>query len=165
MLARTKRDNESMTKVIKPTTDFQSCSICQHIPDHKFVETLHTDARLPKQVDQLEIIGGYGLYGYGQVRKCPLCKTYYTYLHDHDSEAGVGFGWTDEEIQRITPESALSVMERILKDSQDAREYWTKKFQETQDSDAQQSITRHTLEANRLIQELASLKKHLSIGK
>ena len=132
-----------MTKVIKPTTHFKRCSICKHIPEHKFVETLHTEARLPEQVDQLEILGGYGFYGSPQVRKCPLCKTYYTYLHDHDSESGVGIGWTDQEIQRITPESALNVMERILEYSQ--------KFQKTK-------------EVNRLIQEIASLKKLLSIG-
>ena len=153
-----------MTKAITPTTDFKSCSICKHIPDHKFVEILHTDARLPEQVDQLEVIGGYGFYGHEQVRKCPLCNTYYTYLSDHDSEAGLGFGYTDEEIRRITPESALSVMERILESSQGALEYWTKRFQETQDSYAQHAITRHTQEINRLIQELASLKKLLSIG-
>ena len=146
------------------TTDHKNCSICKHIPDHKFVETLHTDARLPEQVDQLEILGGYGTYGHEQMRKCHLCKTYYTYLSDHDSESGVGIGWTDEEIQRITPETALYVMERVLKASQGDREYWTKKFQETRDSHAQQSITRHTQEVNRLIQELASLKKRLSIG-
>ena len=142
----------------------KNCPICTHIPDHKFVETLHTDARLPEQVDQLEIIGGYGFYGYDQVRKCRLCKTYYTYLHDHDSESGVGFGYTDEEIQRITPEIALKVMNRILESSQSTLEYWTKKFQETQDSYAQQSITRHAQEVNRLIQEIAALKKLLSIG-
>ena len=144
--------------------DHKNCSICKHIPDHKFVETLHTDARLPEQVDQLEILGGYGLYGHEQVRKCPLCKTYYTYLSDHDSESGVGIGWTDEEIQRITPESALNVMECILKSSQNVLEQWTKKFQETQDSYAQHGITKHTQEINRLIQELTFLKKLLNIG-
>jgi hypothetical protein len=153
-----------MADFTKSTTDHRNCAICKHIPDHKFVETLHTDARLPEQVDQLEILGGYGFYGYAQVRKCPLCKTYYTYLWDHDSESGVGIGWTDQEIQRITPETALNVMERVLTDSQGNLEYWTKEFQKTQDSHAQQSITRHTQEVNRLIQELASLKKFLRIG-
>jgi hypothetical protein len=153
-----------MADSTKSTTDYRNCPICRHIPDHKFVETLHTDARLPEQVDQLEILGGYGFYGYEQVRKCPLCKTYYTYLSDHDSESGVGIGWTDEEIRRITPESALKVMERVLKSSQGALEYWTRKFQETQDPQAQQSITGHTQEVNRLSQELASLKELLGIG-
>ena len=130
-----------MAASTKSTTDYRNCPICQHIPDHKFVETLHTDARLPEQVDQLEILGGFGFHGYGneQVRKCPLCQTYYTYLYDHDSESGVGIGWTDQEIQRITPESALDVMERILQTW--PRERWTK-----------------------LTQEIASLKQLLGIG-
>jgi rubrerythrin len=163
-MCKSESENETMTKAMKPTTGFKSCSICKHIPDHKFAETLHTDARLPTQVDQLEILGGYGIHGYEQVRKCPLCKTYYTYLYDHDSESGVGIGWTDEEIQRITPESALKVMERVLTDSQSILEQCTKEFQKTQDSHAQQAITRHSQEVNRLIQELASLKKILSLG-
>ena len=127
----------------EPTAAHERCPICRHIPEHKFVETLHTEARLPEQVDQLEVLGGYGFHGYGneQVRKCPLCKTYYTYLYDHDSESGVGIGWTDQEIQRITPESALDVMERILQTWRGARECWPK-----------------------LVQEIASLKKLLGRG-
>ena len=153
-----------MTDFTKPTTDHENCPICKHIPDHKFVETLHTDARLPEQVDQLEILGGYGLYGHEQVRKCPLCKTYYTYLSDHDSESGVGFGYTDEEITRITPERTLDVMERALESSQHALEYWTKRFQETQDSYAQQGMTEQTQEVDRLTREIDSLQELLNIG-
>ena len=153
-----------MADFTKPTTDHENCPICKHIPDHKFVETLHTNARLPKQVDQLEILGGYGLYGHEQVRKCPLCKTYYTYLSDHDSESGVGFGYTDEEITRITPERTLDVMERALESSQHALEYWTKRVEEAQDWYAQQAMTKQTQEVNRLTEELVSLKKLLSIG-
>ncbi len=146
-----------MTKDPKSTTDFKRCSICKHIPDHKFVETLHTEARLPEQVNQLEILGGYGFHGYPQARKCPLCKTYYTYLHDHDSESGVGIGWTDEEIQRLTPESALDVMARVLEDCRHSLKHFTKKHD-------QPSIIKHTQEVNRLIREIASLKKLLSVG-
>jgi hypothetical protein len=155
-----------MADFTKLTADHKNCSICKYIPDHKFVETLHTNGQLPEQVDQLEILGGYGFYGMGmeQVRKCPLCKTYYTYLYDHDSESGVGIGWTDQEIQRITPESALAVMERVLQTCQGAREHWTKEFQETQDSHAQQTMTEYTQQVNRLIQEIASLKQLLGIG-
>ena len=111
-----------MADLTEPAADHENCPICRHIPDHKFVETLHTDPRLPEQVKRLEILGGYGFHGHGneQVRKCPLCKTYYTYLYDHDSESGVGIGWTDEEITRITPESALDVMDRVLETSQRA---------------------------------------------
>ena len=153
-----------MTKGPKSTTGFKRCSICKHIPDHKFVETLHTEARLPEQVNQLEILGGYGFYGYPQVRKCPLCKTHYTYLHDHDSESGVGIGWTDEEITRITPESALDVMDRVLETSQRALEHWTKEFHKTQDTYAQRWMTEYTQEVNRLTREIVSLRELLSIG-
>jgi hypothetical protein len=153
-----------MADVTSFTGEHENCQICKYIPDHKFVEILHTNARLPKQVDQLEILGGYGFYGYKQVRKCPLCKTYYTYLSDHDSESGVGFGWTDQEIQRLMPESAPNVLERVLADAQSNLEYWTRKVEETQDADAQASITRHSQEVNRLIQEIAFLKKRMDIG-
>jgi hypothetical protein len=155
-----------MAGLTEPAADHGNCPICRHIPDHKFVETLHTDARLPEQVNQLEILGGYGLYGYGneQVRKCPLCKTYYTYLSDHDSESGVGIGWTDEEIMRITPESAPDVMERVLETSQHALEHWTNRFQETQDPYAQRWMTEQTEEVNRLTQEIASLEELMGIG-
>jgi len=40
-----------------------ACAICKDIPDYKFVETLHTNERLPEEVKQLLVIGGYGLYG------------------------------------------------------------------------------------------------------
>jgi len=155
-----------MAGLTEPAADHENCPICRHIPDHKFVETLHTDARLPEQVKQLEILGGYGFHGYGneQVRKCPLCKTYYTYLYDHDSESGVGIGWTDEEITRITPESALDVMDRVLETSQRALEHWTKKFRKTQDPYAQRWITEHAQEVNRLAREISSLKELLSVG-
>ena len=52
----------------------------------------------------------------------------------------------------------------VLETSQHALEYWTKKFQETQDSYAQQAMTESAQEVNRLIQEIASLKKLLGIG-
>ena len=120
-------------------------------------EGLNRDSTAIELVDQLEILGGYGFYGSPQVRKCPLCKTYYTYLHDHDSESGVGIGWTDEEIQRLAPESALDVMARVLEDCRHSLKHFTKKHD-------QPSITKHTQQVNRLIQEIASLKKLLSVG-
>ena len=45
-----------------------ACAICKGIPDYKFVETLHTNERLPEEVAQLLVMGGYGLYGSEQVR-------------------------------------------------------------------------------------------------
>ena len=103
-----------------------TCAICKGIPDYKFVETLHTNERLPEEVAQLLVIGGYGLYGSEQVRKCPTCGTYYAFLHDHDSESGVGYGYTDESIERLTPEKALVLIEKTLKNSRRAIEYWSK---------------------------------------
>ncbi len=105
----------------------KGCSICKGIPEYKFVETLHTDERLPEEVDQLLVIGGYGLYGCEQVRKCPECGTFYSFLHDHDSESGVGYGYTDEAIQRLTPEKALDLIEKTLKTSKHDVAYWDEK--------------------------------------
>ena len=100
------------------------CSTCSNIPDSKFVETLHTSERLPKEVDDLLVIGGYGLYGCEQVRKCSECGTFYSFLHDHDSESGVGYGYTDEAIVRLSPEKALELIERTLKTSTHDVAYW-----------------------------------------
>lgn len=104
-----------------------SCSICSGIPEYKFVETLHTSERLPEEVDQLLVIGGYGLYGCEQVRKCPECGTFYSFLHDHDSESGVGYGYTDEAIQRLSPEKALDLIEKTLKLTTHDLAYWDEK--------------------------------------
>ena len=102
------------------------CSICKGIPDHQFVETLHTEERLPVEVSQLLILGGYGLYGSEQVRKCPECGTYYEFLHDHDSESGVGYGYTDEAITRLTSERALALIEKIIETMIRDAAYWKK---------------------------------------
>ncbi len=80
----------------------RTCSICKHIPDQLDVETMHTDERLPSQVDKLTTLGGGATHGYGQVRVCPKCGEFYSYLYDHDSESGLGNGYTDEGIRRIT---------------------------------------------------------------
>ena len=77
------------------------------------VEKLHTKERLPKEVEELQVIGGYPINC--QVRKCTLCGTYYEYYYDHDSESGVGIGYTDESIKRITPEQAQACIKHILK--------------------------------------------------
>ncbi|MFQ5568897.1 MAG: hypothetical protein ACE5G0_04430 [Rhodothermales bacterium] len=102
-----------------------TCSICSGIPDRKFVETLHTDERLPEQVEQLLVLGGYGQHGSEQVRKCPECGTYYSYLYDHDSESGMGYGYTDEAITRLTPEQALDLIEKTCKNTEHEIAYWS----------------------------------------
>ncbi len=106
-------------------TPAQACSICSGIPAYKFVETLHTDERLPEQVKQLTVVGGYGLYGSEQVRKCPECGTYYSYLHEHDSESGVGYGYTDEAIKRLTAEEALDLIEQTCRNTERELAYWS----------------------------------------
>ncbi len=80
--------------------NYDSCSICKNIPEYKFVEILHTDERIPQEIDELQIVGGNSFIG--EIRKCSLCGTYYEFIHDHDSESGVGYGYTDESIRRIT---------------------------------------------------------------
>ena len=109
----------------KKQPSHEACSVCSGIPDYKFVETLHTAERLPDEVDDLLIIGGYGLYGCEQVRKCPECGTFYSFLHDHDSESGVGYGYTDEAIKRLTPEQALDLIEKTCKSSEHDMAYWS----------------------------------------
>jgi len=110
----------------KKRKSIATCSICKGIPESMFVEILHTAERLPEEVDQLLVIGGYGLYGCEQVRKCPECGTFYTFLHDHDSESGVGYGYTDEAIRRLTSEQALDLVEKTLKTARHDAAYWQK---------------------------------------
>ena len=111
----------------KKPTPAEACPLCSGIPEYKFVETLHTDERLPEQVEQLLVLGGYGLYGSEQVRKCPECGTFYSFLHDHDSESGMGYGYTDEAIKRLTPEQALDLIEKTCKSSEQEAAYWSER--------------------------------------
>ncbi len=81
-----------------------TCTLCAEIPDYKAVETLHTSERLPAAVDQLTTLGGFALER--ELRICPQCQAYFLYHYDHDSQSGVGYGYTDESIQRISSHSA-----------------------------------------------------------
>ena len=90
-----------------------NCEICQHIPEYKAVETLHTSARLPEEVYKLEWIGN--IDAVQEFRKCPLCGTYYCYHSDPDSESGLGYGYTDEAIRRLTPEAAIHLLKYALR--------------------------------------------------
>ena len=135
------------------------CAICKGIPDYKFVETLHTDERLPEEVEQLDVLGGYGLYGCEQVRKCPTCGAYYSFLHDHDSESGVGYGYTDEAITRLTPEKALDLIEKTMKTSQSGIEYWS--TQGDPGGKRPDFLARHQKELKLLQRERRALLKQL----
>lgn len=140
------------------------CDICKHIPSSMEVEILHTEERLPKQVDELEIIGGHNAdYGLGQIRKCPKCETYYLWFHDHDSESGVGYGYTDESIDRVTNGRALEAIEKNLS----ALKTWAMMAgKEAKDPDqhdavrasATKRLNRYQEERNRLKQERDLLK-------
>lgn len=94
-------------------SDSTECKICKNIPEHKLIDKLHTKERLPEEVEELQIIGGYAHDC--QIRKCTLCGTYYRYYYDHDSESGVGYGYTDESIKRINPERAQELMNVVIK--------------------------------------------------
>jgi len=94
-------------------SNFAGCKICQNIPDYKFVDKLHKKEQLSKEVEELQVIGGYTHDC--QIRKCSLCGTYYRYYYDHDSESGVGYGYTDESIRRISSERAQKLMNIVIK--------------------------------------------------
>ena len=89
------------------------CKICKNISEHKLIDKLHTKERLPEEVEELQMIGGYAHDC--QIRKCTICGTYYRYYYDHDSESGVGYGYTDESIKRINPERAQALMNVVIK--------------------------------------------------
>ena len=145
----------------QPDGKHTDCAICKGIPDYKFVETLHTSERLPEEVDQLEVIGGYGLYGCEQVRKCPLCGTFYSFLHDHDSESGMGYGYTDEAIKRLTPEQAVDMIERTMKTSKSGIEYWSKKGDPG--GERPDFLKMHQEEVKRLKREIRALRKQFDL--
>jgi hypothetical protein len=94
-------------------SNFVECKICQNIPDYQFADKLHKKEQLPKEVEELQVIGGYTHDC--QIRKCTLCGTYYRYYYDHDSESGVGYGYTDESIRRISSERAQELMYIVIK--------------------------------------------------
>jgi len=139
-----------------------ACALCSGIPPYQFVETLHTSERLPEEVKQLLVIGGYGLYGSEQARKCPTCGTYYAFLHDHDSESGVGYGYTDESIERLTPEKALDLIEKTLKSSRRAIEYWSK--QGEAGTKRPDFLGKHQKEFKQLEKERQALRKQLDLS-
>lgn len=137
----------------------KTCSVCKYIPDHEAVETLHTQERLPKQVHDLFIVGGYGLGGSEQIRKCSKCHTYYTFIHDHDSESGVGAGYTDEAINRITNEVALELIEKTIRSSRSAAKHWRQEYKKKKNTYSKLCMDQQSKELHRLLHERAILKK------
>lgn len=107
-----------------------ACSLCGKIPDLLKVELLHSEERLPVEVDKLRCIGGPGNYSSPQIRVCPECGTYFNFIHEHDSEAGMGEGYTDEIISRIMPDRVLVSLENARQDTVSGLEYWKKSLSE-----------------------------------
>ena len=75
------------------------CSFCSAIPDRLTVDTVHDPERLPEAVGRLEVVDG-DVWD-RQLRRCPECSAFFAYTRDHDSESGVGYGYTDETIERL----------------------------------------------------------------
>ncbi|MBT3981173.1 MAG: hypothetical protein HOE90_07450 [Bacteriovoracaceae bacterium] len=134
-------------------TDFENCSSCKNIPKTLMVEKLHTPKRLPKEVSELSTIGGYATDG--ELRKCQHCLTYYIYHYDHDSESGVGNGYTDEGITRISNAEAKKMLPDLLKSAEASLDYWQKDLDRPA---SQQFIVSHQKEVTRLQKEIKILK-------
>lgn len=146
------------------TAHVTTCSICSHIPERKEVELLHGTDRLPAEVELLRIIGGNGIYGAEQIRVCPECGTYYRFIHDHDSEAGLGIGYTDERITRINAESAARELERAERDARAALQYWTQPSGAAYGKQATIFAAEAREEIERVSTELAKLRQQLDRG-
>jgi len=93
--------------------NFNEGNKCRNIPDYKLVDKLHKKERLPEEVKDLQVIGGYAHDC--QIRKCKVCGIYYRYYYDHVSESGVGYGYTDESIKRLSTERAQELMNVVIK--------------------------------------------------
>lgn len=124
------------------------------------VETLHTNERLPKEVDKLEIVGGNNAdYALGEVRKCPECETYYLWFHDHDSESGVGYGYTDESITRMTKKETRERLERNIK----SLDTWIEQLEEEANDPKNHEVVRESARERipQYKKEIDRLKKEL----
>lgn len=79
------------------------CRICRAIPDTN-------EQPLPREVEELQRFGGAAF----QLRRCPLCGSYYDYFYDHDSGGGTSEGGTDESIRRLTPAETIDSIRDAL---------------------------------------------------
>lgn len=136
-----------------------ACSICKKIPERIEVETLHTPDRLPKEVEKLATIGGMcSDYALGEVRVCPMCGTHYLYYRDHDSESGVGIGYTDESIKRVSVERAKEAIEKNIKVLEQLIQSKRTKLKNPRLA-VVRDLTKSRIKADE--QELARLREHL----
>ena len=88
------------------------CALCDSIPSRLHVDTLHDPDAFPPAARGLAVVGGDVLDG--QVRKCPGCDARFLYSRSHDNESGVGHGYTDELIVRITAAEARRKVSSLL---------------------------------------------------
>jgi hypothetical protein len=76
------------------------CSGCGAIPDYLQVDTLHEPDAFPTAlVAGLAVVSGDAWDG--QRRRCVVCGAHFEYTYDHDSQSGVGYGYTDETNERL----------------------------------------------------------------
>lgn len=130
-----------------------TCDVCGDIPARLKVDILNTAERLPAAVEALSVLGGAGQYGAEQLRKCPGCGAYFSFIHDHDSEAGLGEGWTDEVVARLSRDEGLALAREAAAGAQAAIRYWSSPERSDWDS-AADWVAEARLELKRLETEL-----------
>jgi hypothetical protein len=91
----------------------KQCAVCRTIPDFLEVETLHGDQRLPSAVGRLLSLGWY--IECTSLARCTGCGTFFAVHYDHDSESGVGIGYTDESVRRLSQDEAIACCHAALK--------------------------------------------------
>lgn len=75
------------------------CELCALLPDRLAVDTLQAPDAFPAAARRLEPVAGER--SEGQVQRCPNCGAHFLYTFDHDSESGVGYGYTEETLERL----------------------------------------------------------------
>jgi len=75
------------------------CHVCATWPDRLIVDTLWEPASFPSAARTLEVVSGERWEE--QLQRCPHCGAHYAYTFDHDSQSGVGLGYTEETLERL----------------------------------------------------------------
>jgi len=136
-----------------------ACEVCRDIPERMMVETLHTPDRLPAAVERLTVIGGAGTYGCEQLRKCPACGAYFSYINDHDSEAGLGYGYTDEAVRRLSRDEARELASQAAQSARASIRYW-----ESEATSYGEAAARYAAKAKLDLQQLEAEVRRLAEG-
>jgi len=88
----------------KKYISIDKCDICKKIPQKKSVDDSQTKERIPKEVDELEILTD-------NYRKCSECGTYYYYNYYYDKGEPMILASNNYTIARLTPRSMLKLFE------------------------------------------------------